>query len=131
MTAAKATVHKKATAAKTETEQVQDKPGLVSVKDFGPPVGTYPVGAELFSYTPSSGKGDIWFPLEITQPDPVWLWEMYDKPFHVQSWEWMKLADIPKSMQRKAVELLRDAPDEYLELFNKWFAAMGGATAGE
>jgi hypothetical protein len=106
---------------------------FLSVEEFrkrlaGPPDGLYPEDAELFSFTPLN-RETIWFPLSFEQPDAVWLWELYEKPFHIQSWEWMKLAQIPKSMQRKAVELMRDNPDEYLELFGQWFKAMSGGSA--
>jgi hypothetical protein len=94
--------------------------------------GLYPAGTELFTYTPKSTGIPIRFPMHIEQPDFLWLWEQYERPFHVQSWEWMKLADIPKPMQRKAAVLGRDFPDEYLDLFDQWFKAMGGgARPGE
>ena len=106
----------------------------MSVEEFrkklgGPPEGTYPEGTELFSFTPSTGTGTIWFPMVFEQPDAVWLWEQYEKPFHVQSWEWMKRAQIPRSMQRKAVELMRDNPDEYMDMFGQWFKVLSGGTA--
>lgn len=97
----------------------------------GPPAGLYPDGAELFSYTPKSTGETIWFPLKFEAPTAVWVWELYDKPFHVQTWQWMKQADIPRAMQRKAVELMDGQPDEYMELFNQWLKAMGGVTPGE
>jgi hypothetical protein len=107
---------------------------FLSVEEFrqklaGPPEGTYPEGTELFSFTPSTGGDTIWFPIAFEQPDAVWLWEMYEKPFHVQSWEWMKRAEIPRPMQRKAVELMRDNPAEYMELFGQWFKVLSGGSA--
>jgi hypothetical protein len=114
---------------------VQEREQFISVEEFrkklnaGPPEGLYPEDAELFSYTPNSTGETIWFPMAFEQPDAVWLWEMYEKPFHVQSWEWMKWAKIPRLMQRKAVELMRDNPDEYLDMFDQWFKAMSGGLA--
>jgi hypothetical protein len=107
---------------------------FLSVEEFrkklaGPPPGIYPEGAELFSFTPDTTGETIWFPLDFRQPDMVWLWEMYEKPFHVQSWEWMKKAEIPRDIQRKAVELGRDNPAEYMEMFAQWFAALSGGSA--
>lgn len=152
--AAKATAKRapKSTAAQSDTTPVEEQivtsedadavnpPELVAEsvpvepeapKTFGPPEGMYPEDAELFSYTPKGGAEPIWFPMKFEQPDAVRAWELYDKPFHVQSWEWMKWAKIPRLMQRRAVELLRDSPDEYLDLFNKWMQAAGGVQLGE
>lgn len=97
----------------------------------GAPEGMYPEGVELFSYTPKSTGDTIWFPMTFQQPSFEAVWELSDKQFHVQSWAWMRWADIPKAMQRKAVKLMDEHPDEYLDLFEKWFKAMGGATPGE
>jgi hypothetical protein len=110
-------------------ENLFDAEQFVPVEKFGPPPGLYPEGAELFSYTPKAGD-TIWFPLEFNQPTAVQVWEQYDLPWNVQTWEWMKWAGVPKSMQRKAVELLDNSQDEYLELFNQWMAATGRAPRG-
>ena len=95
------------------------------------PVGLYPDGAKLFTYTSKTTGETISLPLEFDSPKAVWVWDLYDKPFHVQTWEWMKLANVPRMVQRKAVQLLDDAPDEYLDLFNSWLDAVGGVSAGE
>lgn len=101
------------------------------IKHFGPPPGMYPEDAELFSYTSKVTGETIWFPMKFEQPKFSQVWELYDKPWHVQSWEYMRWANIPKSMQRKAAELFDVAPDEYLELFNQWMKAVGGVSLGE
>lgn len=103
---------------------------FVPIEKFGPPKGVYPEDAELFSYTPKVGE-TIWFPMEFKQPTALQVWEQYDLPIHVQTWEWMKWADMPKSMQRRAVELLDNDPVEYMEMFNQWMRATGrGGPAG-
>jgi hypothetical protein len=102
--------------------------GVASTK---PPKGMYPDDTELFAFTPQSTNETIWFPKLFKQPDAVTAWELYDKPFHVQTWEWMKWAEIPRAMQRKAVELLDKSPDEYIELFNAWMQQAGGVSLGE
>lgn len=109
---------------KPETEPVAEMPS-VTPQTYG-----YAKDAELFAYTPT-GYETIWLPMKFDSPDAVWLWELYSKPFHVQTWEWMNLAGVPRRMQRKAVELLRDNEKEYVEMFNSWFKAMGGGSAGE
>jgi hypothetical protein len=101
------------------------------IKHFGPPPGVYPDDAELFSYTSKVNGETIWFPMKFDQPKFSQVWEVYDQPWHVQTWEYMRWAKIPKVMQRKAAELFDAAPDEYLELFNLWMRAVGGLTLGE
>jgi hypothetical protein len=93
----------------------------------------YPEGTELFTYTPKSTGIPIQFPMHFEEPDFVWLFELYRKPFHVQTWEYMEKADVPLPMQRRAAELGRDNRDEYMDLFNSWFDAMssGRSTPGE
>ena len=120
-------------------EQVLDdlQPELFSepepepIQHFGPPPGVYPQDAELFSYTSKANGETIWFPMKFEQPKFSQVWEVYDQPWHVQTWEYMRWAKIPKVMQRKAAELFDVAPDEYLELFNQWMKAVGGLTLGE
>jgi hypothetical protein len=99
---------------------------FIPIEKFGPPKGMYPEDAELFSFTPKFGD-TIWFPMEFPQPTAVQVWEQYDLPWNVQTWQWMKWAKVPKAMQRKAVELLDRSSDEYLTLFNTWMQAMGKA----
>jgi len=99
---------------------------FIPIEKFGPPKGLYPEDAELFSFTPKFGE-TIWFPMEFPQPTAVQVWEQYDLPWNVQTWQWMKWAKVPKAMQRKAVELLDRSQDEYLTLFNTWMQAMGKA----
>lgn len=89
----------------------------------------YPEGTKLFSYTPKSGGKPIQMPMEFDRPNKVWLWELSQQPFLVQTWQWMDRANVPKQVQRRAVEL---PDDEYTDMFNEWFKAMGGgATPGE
>jgi hypothetical protein len=112
-----------------ESEPKQPEPP--EIKHFGPPQGMYPQDAELFSYTSKATGETIWFPMKFEQPKFSQVWEIYDQPWHVQTWEYMRWAKIPKPMQRKAAELFDVAPDEYLELFNSWMKAVGGLTLGE
>jgi hypothetical protein len=99
---------------------------FIPIEKFGPPKGMYPEDAELFSFTPKFGD-TIWFPMDFPQPTAVQVWEQYDLPWNVQTWQWMKWAKVPKVMQRKAVELLDRDQDEYLTLFNQWMRATGRA----
>jgi hypothetical protein len=90
----------------------------------------YPEGTKLFRYQPKGGGEIIEFPMEFENPSKEWLWELNDMPFLVQTWAWMRKANVPKPVQRLAVRLQDD--DEYAEMFKQWFAAMGGgATPGE
>ena len=98
--------------------------------------GLYPEGVKLFAYQPKGGdkpkigpNETIYLPLEFERPSKVWLWELSIQPFLAQSWAWMNMAGAPRTVQRQCVSL----PDgEYMEMFNKWFEAMGGgATPGE
>jgi hypothetical protein len=130
MGAAAKAIAKKTKAAQSNSEVRPPEQFVPKVKP-GPPEGLYPDDAELYSYTPRSTGETIWFPMKFEQPKAVQVWELYDKPLHVQSWSWMKWANIPRIMQRKAVELLDSSPDEYLELFDGWFAAVGGVKPGE
>jgi hypothetical protein len=107
------------------------EPEPQAIRHFGPPKGVYPDDAELFSYTSKHTGETIWFPMKFEQPKFSQVWEIYDQPWHVQTWEYMRWAKIPKVMQRKAAELFDVAPDEYLELFNSWMKAVGGLTLGE
>lgn len=108
---------------------VRDKPKAKSVPT--PPDGMYPEGTELFSFTSKATGETIWFPMKFEQPNAVWVWSLYDKPFHVQTWEWMIQAEVPKAMQRSAVHILDEDPSEYMDLFNAWLGAAGGTTPGE
>ena len=117
-----------------QPEQVEsaerfDAQQFIPIEKFGPPKGMYPEDVELFSFTPRRGD-TIWFPIEFPQPTAVQVWEQYDLPVNVQTWEWMKWAGVPKAMQRKAVELLDNSPDEYWELFNQWMVSTGRAAPG-
>lgn len=97
-----------------------------------PPKGMYPEGAELFSFHSKATGETYWLPMKFEEPNMKWVWRLYDKPFHVQSWEWMKQAQVPREMQGSIVDLLDENPSEYLDLFNGWFEARGaGVTAGE
>lgn len=90
----------------------------------------YPEGTKLFTYKPK-GKGSkaIQMPLEFDHPDKVWLWKLHRLPFLNQTWAWMDKANVPDSVQLQVVSL---NDDEYPDLFNQWFEAMGGgATPGE
>jgi hypothetical protein len=110
-----------------EEFKVKAKPGPPK-----PPEGMYPEGTELFSYTSKATGETIWFPMKFEEPSLKWVWNLYDKPYHVVTWEWMKQAQIPREMQSLAVDLMDDHPDEYLDLFNKWFEARGvNVTPGE
>jgi hypothetical protein len=129
---------KKATPANPPVEEQEPElapepkePEQQEVKHFGPPPGVYPKDAELFSYTSKTTGETIWFPMKFEQPQFSQVWEIYDQPWHVQTWEYMRWAKIPKTMQRKAAQLFDVAPDEYLELFNQWMKAVGGLTLGE
>lgn len=97
----------------------------------GPPPGLYPAGAKLFSFKSKSTGETIWFPTQFESPKAVWIWALYDKPPHVQTWEWMRHANIPKLMQRKAVEIMDADPSEYMDLFNQWLDVVGGVSPGE
>jgi hypothetical protein len=130
----------KAQAAQTDTEETA--PAEDSAKNgasveaskpkhFGPPKGMYPEGAKLFSHTIKATGETVWFPMEFEQPKALEVFDVHDKPFHVQSWAWMKWANVPRQVQRQVVPLLDEHPDEYLELFNAWMQAVGGVTVGE
>lgn len=97
-----------------------------------PPLPMYPIGTQLFSYTFKSTGVTIQLPMGFERPDAVWMWEQFDRPYHIQTWMWMKRANVPKAVQRQVVSHLQPHEDEYVECFNKWFEAMGGgATSGE
>jgi hypothetical protein len=114
-----------------EQVSTDEEPERPEPKVFGPPPGMYPADAELFSYTSKATGETIWFPMKFEQPKFSQIWETYDKPWHVQTWEYMRWAKIPKAMQRLAARLGDVAPDEYLDLFNGWLSAIGGFTLGE
>jgi hypothetical protein len=114
-----------------EEQTPAKEPEPQEIQHFGPPKGLYPDDAELFSYTSKTTGETIWFPMKFEQPRFSQVWETYDKPWHVQTWEYMRWANIPKAMQRKAAQLFDVAPDEYLDLFNSWMTAVGGTTLGE
>lgn len=110
-----------------ESKDVEQEP----IKHFGPPKGLYPDDAELYSYTSKTTGQTIWFPMKFESPKFSQVWETYDMKWHVQTWEYMRWAEIPKPMQRMAAQLFDVAPDEYMELFNGWIKAVGGMTLGE
>lgn len=105
---------------------IKDKPKSQTL-----PAGLYPEGTRLYTFKAKSTGETIHFPMEFEQPNAVWIWALYDKPFHVQTWEWMKQAKIPRIMQRKAVEIMDADPSEYMDLFNGWLEAVGGTSPGE
>ena len=82
----------------------------------------------VFSYKPKGGGDPIELPLEFEKPGKSWFWEHYDKGFMPQTFEWMKLAGVPRDVQRRLVDL---PDDEYLDVFTKWFDAIGGGSPGE
>jgi hypothetical protein len=102
---------------------------FIPIEKFGPPKGMYPEDTELFAFTPKEGD-TIWFPMEFPAPTQEQVWEQYDLPWNVQTWQWMKWANVPKAMQRKAVQLADRSLDEYVELFNQWMAATGRVPRG-
>lgn len=113
-------------------ETPQGRPPEIFVpREKKPPEGMYPEDAKLFSYKSSVTGETYWLPTVFEKPTAVQVWELFDKPMHVQSWSWMKWAAVPRVMQRKIVGLMDVSPDEYLELFDGWFKAVGGATTGE
>lgn len=105
---------------------IEDKPRSQTAPD-----GLYPEGTRLYTFTAKSTGETIYFPLVFEQPNAVWIWELYDKPFHVQTWEWMRQAKIPRIMQRKAVQVMDADPSEYMDLFNGWLQAAGNTSPGE
>lgn len=100
-------------------------------KKTGPPKGLYLEGTELFEYTFKCNGETVWLPMKFEWGGAVAVWEIHDKPMHIQTWTYMKWAKVPKAMQRKVVEVLDLAPDEYLECFDTWLKAAGGTRLGE
>lgn len=127
------TVAKSTDAAESDVVQTNEQPAkLEVVKEDSPKRQTkkshYPKGTKLFTYKPKGGGEPIQFPMEFDYPDKVWLWELSLQPFLAQTWLWMKRAGVPKEVQRQAVML---PDDEYPDLFEEWFKAVGGTTLGE
>jgi hypothetical protein len=88
----------------------------------------YPPGVLVFEYQPNDGSDPI--PLAMNgfkTPDKVWHFDVAQMPILSQTWEWMKRANIPKDIQRRA-QMLPDA--EYFGMFDKWFDAMKVAQKG-
>lgn len=107
--------------------QVSEQP----VPKTGPPEGLYPKDAELFKYTFKCNGETVWLPMKFEWGGAVAVWEIHDQPMHIQTWTYMKWAKIPNAMQRKVVEVLDLAPDEYLDCFDTWLKAVGGTRLGE
>ena len=131
MTAAATKRRGKAAQANSEVRPPEEFVVDESRKPQGPPDGLYPEDTRLWSFKAQSTGETIYLPLDIEPTTAVWLWALYDKPFHVQTWEWMRHAKVPKLMQRKAVEVMDANPSEYMDLFNGWLKAVGGTSLGE
>lgn len=100
------------------------------------PKGPYPKNVRVFAYQPKDGSEPILLALNgFEKPTKVWLFDLSQQPVLSQTWAWMRKANVPKDIQRRA-NLLEDA--EYFDMFDQWFAAMtannapkGAVTAGK
>lgn len=100
-------------------------------KKVGPPEGLYPEDTELFEYKFKCNGDTVWLPLKFEQPAAVEVWEIHDKPMHIQTWAYMKWAKVPKVVQRKIVAILDLDVNEYMDCLDKWLTAAGGVRLGE
>jgi hypothetical protein len=112
--------------------------GLPTPEDVQAKQSPYPEGVHVFSYQPKDGSEPILLALDgFEVPDKLWHFDMAQLPILSQTWAWMRKANIPKEIQRRA-QMLPDP--EYFDMFDEWFEVMkqmrgggpkGAVTAGK
>lgn len=116
------------------TEHVE----LPKPEDVAAKKSPYPEGVQVFSYQPKDGSEPILLAMDgFEVPGKLWHFDIAQLPILSQTWAWMRKANIPKDIQRRA-QMLPDS--EYFDMFDEWFEVMqkmrgggpkGAVTAGK
>jgi hypothetical protein len=120
---------------KVETETV-DAPN-VAAPEAAPPVTkappTHPYGdVEVFVYQPKDGSAPIVMPaINTVRPTQKFFWTIYRLNEMFQSFEWLNLAKVPRSVQERIMDLGEKDVYEQADLFRQWFAPISRPQAEE
>jgi len=101
----------------------------VEVPEFDPAragIPDHPYGdKQVYVFRPSDGTSPIVFPaiLEV-RPTQKFFWTIYNLNEMFQAFEWMKLADVPRSIQELVMNLGERSMEEQAEFFRGWFAPL-------
>lgn len=93
------------------------------------PKPLYPEGVATFAYQPEAGGKPILLAINgFESPSKLWLFDIAQLPILSQTWAWLDKANVPREIQRRAMEL---PDDEYFRMYDQWFEAMRLARQAE
>lgn len=88
---------------------------LPPVPELIHPYGKLPV----YVFNPADGSAPIVFPKIVTVPvSAKFMWKIYDLAELFQSFEWMKLAGVPRDIQERVIDL---PVQERTRFWSGWF----------
>jgi hypothetical protein len=96
------------------------------------PAVDHPYGdVEVYVFHPKDGSDPIVFP-KITEVRPTakFFWKIYEQSELFQSFEWMKLAGVPRSIQERVMDLGERDVYEQAAFFRGWFAPISAPQGG-
>lgn len=95
-------------------------------------VPSHPYGdREVYIYRPKDGSPPIVFPaINTVRPTQKFFWKIYKLNEMFQSFEWMNLADIPREIQERVLDLGEQDVYEQADFFRGWFAPISRPQQG-
>lgn len=78
---------------------------------------------EVYVYHPKDGSAPIVMPhISEVRPTQKFFWKIYRLNEMFQSFEWLNLANVPRPIQERIMDLGEKDVFEQAELFRGWFA---------
>lgn len=110
-----------------DEEEAVEQPAAVKKN-----VPAHPYGdREVYVYQPKDGSAPIVFPsISEVRPTQKFFWKIYQMNEMFQSFEWMNLAEVPKSIQERVLDLGEKDVYEQAEFFRGWFAPISRPQGG-
>lgn len=122
---------------KEGVEDVSDAAEAVAAPEPAPAVDedrtpSHPYGdVEVYVYRPKDGSAPIVMPsIKAVRPTQKFFWKIYGLNEMFQSFEWLNLANVPKSIQERIMDLGERDVYEQAEFFRGWFAPISRPQGG-
>ena len=95
-------------------------------------VPPHPYGdREVYVYRPKDGSAPIVLPhINTVRPTQKFFWKIYKMNEMFQSFEWLDLAQVPRFMQERVMDLGERDVYEQAEFFRGWFSPISRPEEG-